>query len=66
LPLHLVMEKRKYHPAGALKIINLVILLLGLGGAWWVYQTADEVPSGVIGYEQENGERYPVLAGDSK
>ena len=50
----------------ALKIINLAILMVGLSSAWWIYQTADRVPPGLLGYEQAEGIFYPVYPDDSK
>jgi len=49
-----------------LKLISVIILLAGLGIAAWIYQRAENVPYGVLGYENEGGTLYPVMPEDSK
>ncbi len=49
-----------------LKLISVIILLVGLGGATWIYQTAENVPYGALGYVNEGGTLYPVMPEDSK
>jgi ABC-type phosphate/phosphonate transport system permease subunit len=49
-----------------LKLISVIILLVGLGGAAWIYQRAEKVPYGALGYENAGGTLYPVMPEDSK
>jgi hypothetical protein len=49
-----------------LKLISVIILLVGLGGAIWIYQRAENVPYGALGYEVVNGTIYPIMPEDSK
>jgi len=49
-----------------LKLISAIILLVGLGSAIYIYQTAEDDLSGVLGYEIVGGSVYPVMPQDSK
>ncbi len=49
-----------------LNFISAIILLVGLGSAIWIYQTAENHASGVLGYEEGGGSVYPVMPQDSK
>ncbi|MCX5891361.1 MAG: hypothetical protein NTY36_18220 [Deltaproteobacteria bacterium] len=49
-----------------LKLISIIILLVGLGCAAWIYQRAENVPYGALGYVNEGGILYPVMPDDSK
>jgi len=49
-----------------LKLISVIVLLVGLGGAAWIYQRAEKVPYGALGYVNEGGTLYPVMPEDSK
>ncbi len=49
-----------------LKLISVIVLLVGLGGAAWIYQRAENVPYGALGYVNEGGTLYPVMPEDSK
>jgi hypothetical protein len=49
-----------------LNIISAVVLLVGLGSALWIYRTAENHSSGVLGYEEEGGSVYPIVPEDSK
>jgi len=49
-----------------LNIISAIILVVGLGGAILIYQTAENDSSGVLGYEEEGGSVYPIMPKDSK
>ena len=49
-----------------LKLISVCILLVGLGCATWIYQRAENVPYGNLGYEDVGGTLYPVMPEDSK
>ena len=46
--------------------LSIVILLVGLISATWIYQTADNNPNYVLGYEEGNGSIYPIRPEDSK
>jgi hypothetical protein len=48
------------------KIISAIILLFGLGSAIYIYQTAEDYLSGVLGYEIIGGSAYPIMAQNSK
>jgi hypothetical protein len=47
-------------------LLSALILLVGLASAAWIYQRADNVPYGALGYENEGGTLYPVMPEDSK
>jgi hypothetical protein len=49
-----------------LKLISLIILLVGLGSAAWIYHRAENTPYGALGYVEEGGTLYPVMPEDSK
>jgi hypothetical protein len=49
-----------------LHIINAIILLVGLSGAFLIYRTAEDVPNSILSYEQGDGVVYPVMPEDSK
>lgn len=49
-----------------LKLISVIILVVGLASAAWIYHRADNVPYGVLGYVNEGGTLYPVMPEDSK
>ncbi len=49
-------------PPTRLKLIGVLILLVGLGTAAWIYHGADTVPYGALGYEGG----YPIMPEDSK
>ena len=49
-----------------LNLIGAIILLVGLGSAIYIYQTAEDDLSGVLGYEIIGGSVYPVMPQDSK
>jgi hypothetical protein len=40
--------------------------LIGLGSAIYIYQTAEDEPSSVLGYDIIGGSAYPVMPQDSK
>jgi hypothetical protein len=47
-------------------LLSIVILLAGLISATWIYQTADNNPKNVLGYDEGNGSVYPIRPEDSK
>jgi hypothetical protein len=49
-----------------LKLTSAIILLVGLGSAVYIYQTAEDDLSSVLGYEIVGGSVYPVMPQDSK
>ena len=49
-----------------LNLINVIILLVGLGSAILIYRTAEDTPYGVLGYEEGGGTVYPIMPEDSK
>ena len=49
-----------------LNLLSAIILLVGLGSAIYIYQTAEDDLSGVLGYEIIGGSVYPVMPQDSK
>ena len=49
-----------------LKLISVIILLVGLGSATWIYQGAENTPYGALGYLNEGGILFPVMPEDSK
>jgi hypothetical protein len=49
-----------------LKLISVIILLVGLASALWIYQRAENAPYGALGYVNEGGILYPVMPEDSK
>jgi hypothetical protein len=60
------MRGKKTDLRPILNIISAIILLVGLGSAFLIYRTAENVPAGVLGYEQGDGGAYPVMPDDSK
>ena len=60
------MEK-KYQISPVKRIlISLIILLVGLGSAAYIYRTADKKANDVLGYEVGGEGAYSVDPGDSK
>ena len=49
-----------------LYLIGAVILLAGLSWAVYLYETATEDESNVVGYEIVDGHKYPIRPEDSK
>jgi len=49
-----------------LNLISAIILLVGLGSAILIYQTAENTPYGALGYEEAGGSVYPIMPEDSK
>lgn len=60
------MKGKNTDPRTILNIISAIILLVGLGSAFLIYRTAENVPAGVLGYEQGDRGAYPVMPEDSK
>jgi hypothetical protein len=49
-----------------LNLLSVVILVVGLGSATWIYRTAGNDSRNISGYEEEGGSVYPVNPEDSK
>ena len=47
-------------------LISVIILLVGLGSAVYIYQTAEDDLSSALGYEVVGGSAYPIMPQDSK
>ncbi|MGD0234901.1 MAG: hypothetical protein ABSC55_10240 [Syntrophorhabdales bacterium] len=60
------MKWKIAHLHTCLNLISALILLLGLGGAVWIYQTSTDDSNRVLGYEEGGGSVYPVAPEDSR
>ena len=60
------MKGKIFNLSTVLKIISAIILLVGLGSACFIYWAVENVPGSILGYEQGDGEVYPVRPDDSK
>ena len=49
-----------------LNLISVIILLVGLGSAIFIYQTADDDSSGALGYQIIGGTIYPIMPENTK
>ena len=49
-----------------LNLFSAFVLLVGLGGAVYIYQTAANDSNSVLGYEEGGGSVYPITPEDSK
>ena len=49
-----------------INLISAIILLVGLGTAIFIYQTADDDSSGVLGYQIIGGTIYPIMPENTK
>ena len=49
-----------------LNLISAIILLVGLGSAIFIYQTANDDSSGVLGYQIIGGTIYPIMPENTK
>jgi hypothetical protein len=49
-----------------INLISAIILLVGLGTAIFIYQTADNDASGVLGYQIIGGTIYPIMPENTK
>jgi hypothetical protein len=49
-----------------LNLISAIILVAGLGGAIFIYQTAANNSNSVLGYEEGGGSVYPITPENSK
>jgi hypothetical protein len=53
-------------PQTYLNLIGIIILLVGLGSASFIYSTADNDSRDVLGYEIIDGQAYPIYPENSK
>ena len=53
-------------PQTYLNLIGIIILLVGLGSAALIYNTAENDSRDVLGYEIIDGHAYPIYPEDSK
>jgi hypothetical protein len=49
-----------------LNLIGVLIIVIGLGSAAWIYHHAPLLPYGALGYETIDGKIYPIMPQDSK
>jgi len=49
-----------------LNLMSAIILLVGLGSAIFIYQTADSDSRGVLGYQIIGGSVYPIMPENTK
>jgi hypothetical protein len=54
------------HLRESLILIGAIIMVVGLGSALWIYQTADNNSDSVVGYEIIGGTAYPIAPEDSR
>ena len=50
----------------SLILIGAIIMVVGLGSAIWIYQSAGNYSDNVLGYEIIGGTAYPIAPEDSK
>ena len=60
------MRWKIQNPYAFLNLISAIILLVGLGSAIYIYQTAEDDLGSVLGYEVVGGSAYPIMPQDSK
>jgi hypothetical protein len=60
------MKWASVNPQTRLKLISAIILLVGLGSAVLIYQTAETDLSSALGYEIAGDSVYPIMPGNSK
>ena len=53
-------------PQTCLNLISVMILLVGLGSAVFIYRIAENDSNSVFGYEIIGGQAYPIMPEDSK
>ena len=60
------MNWKVFNQRTCLNLISAIILVVGLGGAAWLYQRAGNGVYGAYGYEVGDGTIYPIMPEDSK
>jgi hypothetical protein len=54
------------HLRESLILIGAIIMVVGLGSAIWIYQSAGDYSGSVLGYEIIGGTAYPIAPENSK
>jgi hypothetical protein len=60
------MNHKIAHLRESFILIGAIIMVVGLGSAIWIYQSAGDYSDGVLGYEIISGIAYPIAPEDSK
>ena len=60
------MKREIAHLRESLILISAIIMLVGLGSAILIYQTAENDSDSVLGYEIIDGSAYPIRPEDSR
>ena len=60
------MNQKITHLRESLILIGAIIMVVGLGSAIWIYQSAGNYSDSVLGYEIIDGTAYPIAPEDSK
>jgi hypothetical protein len=60
------MNQKIAHLRESLILIGAIIMVVGLGSAIWIYQSAGDYSGSVLGYEIIGGTAYPIEPEDSK
>jgi hypothetical protein len=60
------MKREIAHLRESLILIGVIIMLVGLGSAILIYQSAGDDSESVLGYEIINGSAYPIRPEDSR
>ncbi len=60
------MKRKILNLETCLNLISVIVLVVGLGSSILIYRTAEDMPYGVLGYEEAGGTVYPVMPEDSK
>jgi len=60
------MNQKIAHLRESLILIGAIIMVVGLGNAIWIYQSAGDYSGSVLGYEIIGGTAYPIAPEDSK
>ena len=60
------MNQKIAHLRESLILIGAIIMVVGLGSAMWIYQSAGDYSGSVLGYEIIDGSAYPIRPEDSR
>ena len=60
------MNQKIAHLRESLILIGAIIMVVGLGSAIWIYQSAGNYSGSVLGYEIIDGSAYPIRPEDSR
>ena len=62
-----MMTRKLQERTLCLNLIGAMVLLAGLGGAFWIYHSAEASQNGILGYERGyDGVLYPIMPDESK